>query len=159
MYKSNLFPAVFLLIFVAGASPIDTAYDLFDAVEYQDGYALERIFAEDLYFTFTEFLDQTRVLAEADPVLAESILLGRYRGRITVEDLIMLSNEEMLGKILGEVYLQSREQIEQESANMEGREATVIITYFNGASVSFRMVWENSDWRITDTSLLTSFFN
>ena len=148
-----------MLIFIAGASPVDTAYDLFDAVEYQDGYALERIFSEDLYVTFTDFLDQTRVLAEADPVLAESILLQRYRGRITVDDLIMLSNEEMLGRILGEVHLQSGEQIEQESANMEGREATVVITYFNGATISFRMIWENSDWRITDTSLLSSFFN
>ncbi len=157
--KINALLAVILFSAVAASSPLDTAYDLMDAIEYQDGYALERIFAEDLYLTFTEFLDQTRILAEADPVLAENILRSRYRGRITVDDLVMLSTEEMLGKILGEVSLQSDEQIEQESANLEGREATVVITYFNGATISFRMIWENSDWRITDTSLLAAFFN
>ena len=143
---------------VVNASPLDTAYDLLDAVTYQDGYALEEIFSNDLYITFIDFLDQSRVLIEADPVLAENILQQRYGGRITVADFAMLNNEEILGRIIGEVQLQPDEQIELETANLEGREASVVISYFNGASISFRMVWEDSDWRITDTSLLATVF-
>lgn len=152
---------VVTILFIAGAvaaSPLDTAYDLLDAITYQDGYALENVFAEDLYTALTEFLDQTRILVEADPVLAGNILQQRYRGRITVDDFAVLNNEELLGKIMGEVYLQPDEQIQQETADMEAREATVVISYFNGASISFRMVWEDSNWRITDTSLLSTVF-
>ncbi|MEA3267248.1 MAG: hypothetical protein U9P42_09960 [Candidatus Fermentibacteria bacterium] len=150
------------ILFIAGAvsaSPLDTAYDLLDAVTYQDGYALENVFAQDLYSTLTEFLNQTRILVEADPVLAGNILQQRYRGRITVDDFAVLNNEELLGKIMGEVHLQPDQQIQQESVNMEGRNATVVLLYFNGASVSFRMVWEDSNWRIADTSLLATLFN
>ncbi|MCK5785960.1 MAG: hypothetical protein KAH54_05300 [Candidatus Sabulitectum sp.] len=147
-----------LLTAVLNASPLDTAYDLLDAITYQDGYALESIFSVDLYRSFTEFLDQTRILVEADPALAAGILQQRYRGRITVADFDILNNEELLGKIMGEVLLQPDEQIQQETADMEGREATVVISYFNGASISFRMVWEESDWRIVDTSLLATVF-
>ena len=143
---------------VLNASPLDTAYDLLDAITYQDGYALEGIFSADLYTSFTDFLDQTRVLVEADPALAAGILQQRYRGRISVADFDILNNEELLGKIMGEVLLQSDEQIQQETADMQGREATVVISYFNGASISFRMVWEESNWRIADTSLLATVF-
>ncbi len=141
------------------ASPLDTAYDLLDAVAYQDGYALEEIFTADLYRTFTSFFDQIRALVELDPVLAESLLNSRYGQRVTISDFQGLSDEEVFGKILGEVHLQSDEQIERETVNMQGRDATVVLFYFNGASISFRMVWENSYWRIADTSLLTTLFH
>jgi len=156
--KSIFALLILILVSVVGASPLDTAYDLLDAITYQDGYALEGIFANDLYTAFTDFLDQSRILIEADPVLAENILYQRYRGRITVSDFEMLTNEELLGRIMGEVSLQPDEQIQRETADMEGREATVVISYFNGASISFGMIWENSDWRVTDTSLLASMF-
>ncbi len=143
---------------LVNASPLDTAYDLLDAITYQDGYALEDVFSTDLYTTFINFLDQARILIEADPVLAENILQQRYRGRITVADFEMLNNEELLGRIMGEARLQPDEQIRQETADMEGRTATVVISYYNGASISFEMVWENSDWRITGTSLLATVF-
>ncbi|MCK5130926.1 MAG: hypothetical protein KAR40_02100 [Candidatus Sabulitectum sp.] len=156
--KIHIIGFLLLIVVVANASPLDTAYDLLDAITYQDGYALEDIFSDDLYATFTGFLDQTRILVEADPVLAGNILQQRYGGSIAVDDFAELSNEEMLGKIMGEVNLQPEEQIQQETADMAGRDATVVISYFNGASISFRMVWENSNWRITDTSLLATIF-
>lgn len=157
--KNGIVTGLILSVTVlVNASPLDTAYDLLDAITYQDGYALEDVFSSDLYAVFTGFLDQVRVLAEADPVLAGNLLRDRYRGRITVADFEMLNNEEILGKIIGEVSLQPDEQIRQETADMEGRTATVVISYFNGASISFEMAWENSDWRITDTSLLTTVF-
>lgn len=149
---------IVLIAAVAHASPLDTAYDLLDAITYQDGYSLEGIFSHDLYTSITDFLDQTRILVEADPALAAGILQQRYSGRITVADFRLLNNEEMLGKIMGEVHLQPDEQIQQETADLEGREATVVISYFNGASISFRMVWEESGWRIADTSLLSTVF-
>ncbi len=157
-YKKIDIVLIILLSGVMLASPVDVAYSLFDAIEYHDGYALENIFSNDLYFTLTGFLDQTRLLVQADPVLAENMLQQRYHGRITVYDVEILSNEELLGKLLSEIHLQSYEQIEQETADMTGRLATVVITYFNGSTISFRMVWEDGDWRITDTSLLATVF-
>ncbi len=149
---------LFSITAVVYASPLDTAYDLLDAVTYQDGYALEEIFTSDLYRTFTSFFEQVRALVELDPALAESILYNRYGGRVTISDFQGLSDQEIFGKIMGEICLQPEEQIQQESVNMEGREATVVFLYFNGASISFRMVWENSYWRIADTSLLATLF-
>lgn len=143
---------------VSFASPIDTAYDLLDAISWRDGYALEGIFSADLYLTLTSFLDQARDLIEADPVLAGNLLVGRYGGRITVADFDILTNEEILGRIMGEVRLQSDDQIEMETADMQGRTATVVISYFDGSSISFLMVWEDSNWRISDTSLLATVF-
>lgn len=48
--------------------------------------------------------------------------------------------------------------IENERATLEGRTATVVLTYLNGASVSFGMAWENSGWRVSDSSLLGTIF-
>lgn len=157
--KNGIITGLIMSVIVSvNASPLDTAYDLLDAITYQDGYALEDVFSNDLYTAFTAFLDQVRALVEADHVLAGNLLRDRYSGRITVADFEMLNNEEILGKIMGEVHLQPDEQILQETADMEGRTATVVISYFDGASISFSMVWENSDWRITDTSLLATIF-
>jgi len=148
-----------LLVCSVAASPVDTAYDLLDAVEWQDGYALESIVSCDLYMAFTVFVDQMRALRDEDPVLVESLLQSRYMGRITVADFESLNNQEILGVLLGEVVIQPDEQVMRETAEMEGRNATVVIYYFNGASISFQMVWENGDWRITDTSLLAFLFH
>ncbi|MCD6587361.1 MAG: hypothetical protein J7K88_02280 [Candidatus Fermentibacteraceae bacterium] len=149
----------FVLVCSVSASPVDTAYDLLDAVAWQDGYALENLVSSDLYSAFTEFIDQMRALRDEDPVLVESILQSRYRGRITVTDFESLNNQEILGVLLGEVVIQPDEQVTRETAEMEAGNATVVIHYFNGASVSFQMVWEDGDWRITDTSLLAYLFH
>jgi len=157
--RHSIFIGLYLsIVFVANASPVDAAYDLLDAIEYSSGYALEDILSGDLYTAFTGFLDQVRALAETDPVLAESILSQRYSGRITIEDFTVLNNQELLGKIMSEVSLQPDDQIQQETADMQGRNATVVISYFDGASISFSMVWENSGWRVSDTSLLGTVF-
>ena len=153
--------AIGLLLVISSfsfASPIDTAYDLLDAISYRNGYALEGIFSSDLYLTLTGFLDQARDLIDADPVLAENLLLSRYGGEITVADFDMLTNEEILGRIMGGVHLQPDNQIEMETADLQGRTATVVISYFDGSSISFQMVWEESNWRISDTSLLATVF-
>ncbi len=156
----RFFPiAVLLILFAASADPVDTAYDLLDAVEWQDGYALEGLLTEDLFTTITAFLDQARELVETDPVLAGNILYQRYRGRVTVEDFDYMTNEELLGRLMGEITLQSSDLVQSESAEMQGRNATAVITYFNGETVSFSMVWENSSWRIADSSLLSVLFN
>ncbi len=147
-----------LLVTFAISDPIDTANDFLFAVEYQNGYAMEEIFSQDLYNTFISFFDQMRALADADPVLAENLIRQKYGNRVELSDLTELSNEEILSLLLGEIHLQSTTQIEQESAQMEGRTATVVLTYFDKSSVSFSMAWEVGCWKITNTSLLTMFF-
>ncbi len=147
-----------LLTTSAISDPIDTANDFLYAVECQDGYAMENLFAGDLYNTFISFFDQMRALADADSVLAESLIRQKYGNRVELSDLTELPNEEILSLLLGEIHLQSATQIEQESAQMEGRTATVVLTYFDKSSISFSMAWEAGDWKITNTSLLTMFF-
>lgn len=157
--RKYLFIGVLLAItFESAGDPIDTAYDLMEAIEFQDGYALEGLLTEDLYGAITGFLDQARDIIAEDPALAGSFLARRYGDRISLEDFEFLTNEEILGKILGEATLMPEWMIENESATLEGRTATVVLTYQNGASVSFALAWENSGWRISDSSLLGTFF-
>lgn len=157
--KVKMLSGVLILAATAMADPIDTAYDLMEAVEYSDGYALEGLLTEDLYTTVNGFIDQARSIIETDPALAENILNSRYRGRITIDDFKSLNNSEIMGMVLDQVNLQPLEQVESEEAQLEGRNATVIIRYFNGSSISFRMSWENSGWRIADSSLLGFLFH
>jgi hypothetical protein len=147
------------LVSSISASPVDTAYDLLDAVVWQNGYAVENLLSSDIYTAIIGFIDGVRALRDENPALVESLLQSRYRGRITVADFESLSNQEILGVLLGEIVLQPAEQIMTETAEMEGRNASVVIHYFNGASISFQMVWEDGDWRIIDTSLLASLFH
>lgn len=67
--RKYLFIGVILAItFESAGDPIDTAYDLMEAIEYQDGYALEGLLTEDLYGAITGFLDQAReIIAETRP--------------------------------------------------------------------------------------------
>ena len=147
-----------LLVTILFADPIDTVNDFLYAVEFQDGYALEGLFAQDLYNTFISFFDQMRALADADAVLAARLIRQKYGNRVELSDLTDLSNTEILSLLLGEIHLQSTDQIEQESAHLEGETATVVLTYFDKSSVSFLLTWESGDWKITNTSLLTMLF-
>ncbi len=153
-----MLPVLFILS-LAAADPVDTAYLVLDAIQWQDGYRLEDLLSEDLYLTVVQFLDQARDLAEADPVLAENMLNQRYNGRITVEDITNMNNQDLIGKLLGEVNLPSADGVERESANLQGRNAAVVLFWPGGGSVSFQMVWENSDWHVTDSSILHGLFN
>jgi len=154
--------AVYVLvsaIFTAAyADPVDTAYDLLDAVSRQDGYALEDLLSRDLYSSITEFLNQARAFIETDPALAGDLLSERYMGRITVDDFQIMSNEEILGKLMAQTSLPPIENIEQETANLQGRSATVVLSYMGGGSISFTMIWEDSRWRISDSSLMSTMF-
>ena len=50
--KNGIIAGLILSVMVlVNASPLDTAYDLLDAITYQDGYALEGIFSTDLLST------------------------------------------------------------------------------------------------------------
>ncbi len=152
-----ILPAL-LLAAAAACDPIDTAYDLLEAIEYGDGHALETILTADLYGALDGFMEQARAIAQADPALAEDLLRSRYGSTVTLEDLENLTNQEIMGLIMGTIALQPEEYVERETASMEGREATVVIHYFNGSTISFRMNWENGDWRVSDSSLMGAMF-
>lgn len=151
--------AILFFTLTVYADPVDTAYDLLDAIGRQDGYALEDILSNDLYVTITGFLDQVRGIIATDPVLAEDVLSSRYGDRITVYDFEVLSNEEILGKLMGEMNLQPSDNIEHETAELQGRNATVVLTYIGGGSISFIMIWEEGEWKICDSSLLERIFS
>lgn len=156
----KLMPAAILVFCAAAAAdPVDTAYELLEAIEYGDGYALENLLSEDLYAALNGFIDQVRVLIDTDPVLAEDLLRSRYGNALTIEIFEYATNEELLGMAMDRIPVQSYDMVENESAQLQGREAVVVISYFDGSSVSFRMTWENSDWRVTDSSLLVSLFD
>ncbi len=152
-----VFP-VLLMAAAAVCDPIDTAYDLMEAIEYGNGSALETILSSDLYQTLDGFIEQARSIALADPVLAQDLLRSRYGTAVSLEDLEGLSNQDIMGLIMETITLQPEEYVERETASMEGREATVVIHYFNGSTVSFRMNWEDGDWRVSDSSLLAAMF-
>jgi len=153
-------PIIILVCITAGlADPVDTAFDLMEAIEYNNGYALEGLLTADLYSVLDGFIDQVRGIVETDPVLAEDLLSSRYGGTITLDDFALLNNQEILGLAMSGISLQPMVYIESEEAQLQGRSASVVIRYFDGSSVSFRMSWENSRWRVADSSLLRFIFD
>ena len=157
----RLWPAVTVLtlaiVSTAGGTPLDTAYDLLHAIEYCDGNALLETFSESLRLQIVTQIDQMRQIALKDPAIA-GITVQRLGGGVTEYDLEHLTVEELLGKGLERISLSSSDMVEEEQVTMSGRTASVALYWPDGESISFRMVWENSSWKITGTDLLSILF-
>ncbi len=147
-----------LLVFMsAQADPLDTARDFLDALAWRDGARISGLLSESLNQRFREVFQQLRLLEAENPEMLEAAL-SRFRGRITPGDIAGLTEEELLGRLVEGLEFTHPGEPEREHALLEGRDASVVLDYPGGGSVSFRMVWENSGWRIADTSLLRMLF-
>ena len=149
--------SILVLAPAAGSTPLDTAYDFLYAVEFGDGTAMLDTFTEALRVQISSQIEQLRQLALADPSVAAGTI-RRFDGFITLYDLENLPPDELLGRLLEGIHLSLPENVDEEYLTMSGRNAEVTLTWIDGGSVSFSMVWEESSWRISDTDLLSMLF-
>jgi hypothetical protein len=146
-----------IIVPAAGSTPLDTAYDLLYAIEFCDGAAMLETFTESLSLQISVRIEELRQLALADPSIAARTI-RRFGGTMTIYDLENLSSDELLGRVLEGVHLSLPQNVDEEYLTMSGRNAEVTLSWIDGGSVSFTMVWEESSWRISDTVLLSMLF-
>lgn len=152
-------PAILLLggLSVLSADPIDTATGFLAALGRADGEAVSAQLSRDLRQRLEDVFEQLSLLGSENPAMLEAALSG-FGDRLTPSDIAELSFESLLGRLLEGRAFPDSGLIVMENAVLEGRNATVLLEFEGGGSVSFRMVWEESDWRIADSSLLRMLF-
>ena len=141
-------------LLLAWADPIDTALDFLSALEHADGAAVTGLLSHDMSLRLDEVFTQLALLGADNPDMLAAAL-ARFGGRLAPEDLAVLTRDEIIGKLLEGRTFPLEADITRENAVLEGRNATVVLDFTGGGSISFRMVWEESTWKIADTSLLT----
>jgi hypothetical protein len=146
---------VLIPFLVLSADPIDTALDFLDALERSDGASVMRLLSSDISQRFGEVFDQLVLLASENPAML-SAALSRFGGRVTPDDILLLSHEDLVGRLLEGRSFPRQHDLEREHAVLEGRNAMVVLDFAGGGSVSFQMVWEDGAWKITYTSLLAA---
>jgi len=156
----KLFITVLLLLgqfLVIQADPIDTSLDFLTALERADGEAVTALLSRDLRQRLQDVFDQLSALAAENPDMLEAAL-SRFGDRLTSTDITELPLESLVGRLLEGRVFPDTGLIVLENAILEGRNATVVLEFQDGGAVSFRMVWEESDWRIADSSVLNMLF-
>jgi hypothetical protein len=141
---------------VASATPLDTAYDFLYAVEAWNGESFLETLTESLGQQLIGQLEELRHISLSDTSIGERL---QTRFGITPWDLENLTTGELLGRILEGVHLYSADEITEEKVSMSGRDADVILYWENGGSLSFTMVWEQGNWRISGSDLFSIIFN
>lgn len=142
---------------VLSADPIDTAIDFLAALERADGEAVTAHLSSDLRGRLADVFAQLSLLGTENPDMLEAAL-SRFGDRLTPADIAGLSFESLVGRLLEGRSFPDTSLILMENAVLEGRNSTVVLGFEGGGTVSFRMVWEQSDWRIADSSLLNMLF-
>ncbi len=144
-------------LLVVTADPIDTSLDFLLALERADGQAVTALLSRDLRQRLQDVFGQLAVLGAENPGMLEAAL-SRFGDRLSPSDIAELPLESIVGRLLEGRVFPDTGRIVMENAVLEGRSATVVLEFQEGAAVSFRMVWEDSDWRIADSSLLYMLF-
>jgi hypothetical protein len=151
-----LFPLLLTAV-PASAAPVDAADDFLRAVEWYDGEALLSTLSESLRNTLESRWTEFTLLASERPEIAGAVL-SRALPYISPEDAAGLSLGEFLSILLPHLDLSGyeSEMVTRLTAEMTGREALVVMTWPDGRSVDFDMVWEDGAWRIAGSALLDS---
>lgn len=139
------------------ATPIDTAWDVLYAVENNDGYAFLDLMSETVRGSLDTAFAQVKQLAEDQPEMAQA-LLDRTGTGLTAWDVTPMDIETFVSVMLENVMLPSLDLVQIEGVSMNGRNAQVELTWHGGYSLTFMMVWENSSWRITGSTIIDRLF-
>jgi hypothetical protein len=137
------------------ATPLDTAYDLLYAVETGNGEAFLGTLTGELSGQLTTRIEELRRLVLADGSAVAAVLT---RFGLTRWELENLPAVDLLGRMLQSMDMNSGVDVVEEDVSMKGGEAEVTLYWYDGGSVSFGMVWEESSWRIADSDLFSMMF-
>ena len=157
----RLLPALLLATAsVARATPVDVAWDFVDAVERCDGETVASMLSSDLLALLDSTLTRLQAVASEDGVLARE-LLESYGLEAEPWEITTWDTGGLIGVVLrsrGVLRTDLLGPVEEERTSMRGRSASVTLVWSGGFSIGFDMIWEDGDWRISGTSLLTAWF-
>lgn len=142
---------------VSSSTPIDSTWDLLEAVEYSDGEMFLDLMSESIRTRIELSYQQLKELALNDPGMAET-LLRELRINLTTWDLEWMTTGDFIKRMLDGVYLPPLENVISEEASMNGRNAEVVFTWHSGYSLSIQFSWEGSSWKVTGSSILDQLF-
>ena len=155
----NLLTAAVILSLspVVLATPVDTAWDLLYAVENRDGQWFLDLMSESLSAQIETRIEQIKELAGIDPGLIEGFLLSAGLP-VSAYDLQGMTSSDFISIVLESTNLPPLCNIVSEEASMNGRNATVILKWASGYSLNLQVVWEESSWKVTGSSILERVF-
>lgn len=155
----NLLTAAVILSLssVVLATPVDTAWDLLYAVENRDGQWFLDLMSESLSAQIETRIEQIKELAGIDPGLIEGFLLSAGLP-VSAYDLQGMTSSDFISIVLESTNLPPLCNIVSEEASMNGRNAAVILKWASGYSLNLQVVWEESSWKVTGSSILERVF-
>jgi len=142
---------------VSSATPIDSAWDVFDAVEYRRGDAFLELLSKDVRTGVDQAWNTLRGMALEDPVLAGAFL-ERMGLEIELSRLEPMAEDDFVSLLLGSVALPRHGEVVSESVSMRGENALVTFSLASGGSIVFDFHWEDTGWKLTGSSLLSRLF-
>lgn len=146
-----------LIVSVASSTPVDTTWDLLNAVEYCDGERFLELMSESLRIQIESSYQQLKQIASEEPDMAETMLreLGM---NLTTWDLEWMAAADFVTRMLDGVYLPSLENVILENSSMNGRNAEVEFTWHSGYSLCIQLTWEESSWKVTGSPVIDQLF-
>jgi hypothetical protein len=142
---------------VASSTPVDSTWDLLNAVENRDGERFLDLMSESVRVQIELSYQQLKDLAADNPGLAET-LLRESGSEVTTWDLEWMDAEDFVSRMLEGVYLPPLDNIISEEASLRGRNADVLFTWYSGYSLSIQFSWEESSWKVTGSPVLNQLF-
>jgi hypothetical protein len=139
---------------------VHTVEDFLDGIERADGEAVAELLSDDLTALFDSTLSYLKLVASEDGVLARD-LLERYNLDADPWEISYWELPDLIGLALESSYLLDLDaigEIESESIDMQGRSARVTLGWTTGFTATFDLVWEDGDWRLSGTSLMSRWF-
>ncbi len=146
-----------MALLVAGtalATPLDTAYDMMDALTRADAWAVTDLLSADVRAGVDAALEGLQELARESPAAASDLLRSSGLG-IGPGELAGMTAEELLDLVLRTRRLRFHfSEVQREHVTMSGRRAEVGLALLGGDSLHMSMVWEEGGWKISGSRLL-----
>jgi len=141
----------------ASSTPVDTTWDLLDAVECRNGERFLDLMSESLRLQIELNFQQLKDMMEEDPGLVETLLRESGMG-LTTWDLEWMTEADFISRLLEKVNLPPLDNITSEEVSMTGRNAEVVFTWYSGYSLLIQFTWEESSWKVTGSPVIDQLF-
>jgi len=151
---------LFVLVSISStavSTPVDSTWDLFNAIEYRDGNSFLDLMSESVRIRIETSYQQLQELASEDPEMADAIL-NELGINLSTWDLEWMTPDDFISRMLFHVNLPPFENIISEEVSMSGRNAEVLFTWHSGYSLLIQFVWEDSSWKVNGCPVLDQLF-
>jgi len=155
-------PVIIILMLVSFSAtvfstPVDSTRDLLQSVENCDGKWFLELVSESLRLQIESGCQQLKDIAKENPGLAETLLDEMNIG-LTMQDMEWMTTGDFVSRMLEKVYLPPFENIVSEETSMNGRNSVVVFTWSSGYSLTVRLSWEESSWKVSGSPVVDQLF-